>query len=192
MKKIPTVLFLAAAAMGFCQCTQPASNTQQPEQAPVAASGFKIAYIDVDSLLSNYAFYQDLSEEMMRKEENYRLVLAEKAKKLEKEVDDFNKKFNNGVFSSQERVDSERNRLARKQQSLQEESDKYRKELAIESNANSQKISEAIDKYIKEYNKTHGYNMIVSKAATMYADENLNITAQILEGLNAAYKPIDE
>ena len=192
MKKFSTVLFLAAASMGFCQCSQPANNAGQAEQAPVAVSGLKIAYIDIDSLLSNYAFYQDLSEEMMRKEENYRLVLAEKAKKLEKEVDDFNKKFSNGVFSSQERVDSERNRLARKQQSLQEESDKYSQELAVESNSNSQKISEAIDKYIREYNQTHGYNMIVSKAATMYADENLNITAEILEGLNAAYKPADE
>ena len=56
-----------------------------------------------------------------------------------------------------------------------------------ERDANSQKISETVDNFVKEYNKTHGYNMIISKSSLLYADEALNITAEILEGLNAAY-----
>ncbi len=187
-KSASSLVLSAVAVLGFSQCKQQTSAPVQ-EQTPVAVSGLKIAYIDVDSLLANYAFYQDLSEEMLRKEENYRLVLAEDANKFQKDVTDFNNKIENGVYSSRERAEAEQNRLAKRQQALQEKSDKYSKELADEGNANAQKVSETIDNFIKEYNKSHGYDLIISKSSLMFANESLNITAEILEGLNAAYKP---
>lgn len=184
-KSVSTFVLSSVLVLGFTQCSQQAAAPQQ--QAPIAVSGLKIAYIDVDSLLANYTFYQDLAEEMTRKEENYRLVLTEEATKWQKDVEDHQKKISNGVYSSVERAQSEENRLAKRQQALQEKSDKYTQELLAERDANSQKISETVDNFVKEYNKTHGYNMIISKASLLYADEALNITAEILDGLNAAY-----
>ena len=184
-KSVSTFVLSSVLVLGFTQCSQQAAAPQQ--QAPIAVSGLKIAYIDVDSLLANYTFYQDLAEEMTRKEENYRLVLTEEATKWQKDVEDHQKKISNGVYSSVERAQSEENRLAKRQQALQEKSDKYTQELLAERDANSQKISETVDNFVREYNKTHGYNMIISKASLLYADEGLNITAEILDGLNAAY-----
>jgi outer membrane protein len=71
--------------------------------------------------------------------------------------------------------------------SLQEKSDKYSNDLYLENNQNAQKLSETIDNFIKEYNKSHGYNLIINKAALMFADDSMDITAEILDGLNAAY-----
>ena len=184
-KSVSTFVLSSVLVLGFTQCSQQAAAPQQ--QAPIAVSGLKIAYIDVDSLLANYTFYQDLAEEMTRKEENYRLALTEEANKWQKDVEDHQKKIVNGVYSSNERAQSEENRLAKRQQALQEKSDKYTQELLAERDANSQKISETVDNFVREYNKTHGYNMIISKASLLYADEGLNITAEILDGLNAAY-----
>jgi outer membrane protein len=191
-KSVSTIVLSASMIMGFCQCSQSTDNATPQEQSPVAVSGLKIAYIDVDSLLANYAFYQDLSEEMMRKEENYRLVLKEEANKLDKDVQDFQKKVQNNVYSSRERAESEQNRLLKRQQALQEKSDKYSQELLNESNANAQKVSEAVENYVKEYNKSKGFNLIISKASLMFADESLNITAEVLDGLNAQYKSTAE
>jgi outer membrane protein len=184
-KSVSSFVLSSVLVLGFTQCSQQAAAPQQ--QAPIAVSGLKIAYIDVDSLLANYTFYQDLAEEMTRKEENYRLALTEEANKWQKDVEDHQKKIANSVYSSVERAQSEENRLAKRQQALQEKSDKYTQELLAERDANSQKISETVDNFVREYNKTHGYNMIISKASLLYADEGLNITAEILEGLNAAY-----
>lgn len=187
IKSVSTAVLSAAMIFGFTQCSKQSSNAPQQEQTPVAVSGLKIAYIDVDSLLANYTFYLDLSDEMMRKEENYRLALTEEANKLQKDYEDHQKKLRNGVYSSNERAQSEENRLMKRQQSIQEKSDKYTQELLAERDANSQKISETVDNFVKEYNKTHGYNLIISKASLLFADESLNITAEILDGLNAAY-----
>lgn len=192
-KSVSTIVLSAVMMTGFCQCSQqPANNTASQENAPVAVSGLKIAYIDVDSLLANFTFAQDLMEELTRKEENYRLVLTEEANKLDKEAQDFQKKVQNGVYSSRERAESEQNRLLKKQQALQEKSDKYSLELLNEREANSQKISETVENHVKEYNKTHGFNLIISKNSLLYADEGLNITADILDGLNAEYKSTAE
>ena len=189
-KSVSSFVLSSVLVLGFTQCSQQAAAPQQ--QAPIAVSGLKIAYIDVDSLLANYTFYQDLAEEMTRKEENYRLALTEENNKLQKEYSEHQKKLANGVYSSAERAQSEENRFQKRNQSLMEKSEKYSQELMAESNANSQKISETVDNFVKEYNKTHGYNMIISKASLLYADDALNITAEILEGLNAAYNQTEK
>lgn len=41
--------------------------------------------------------------------------------------------------------------------------------------------------YIEEYNKTRGYDAILMKAATLYISPDLDITDEVLEGLNARY-----
>ncbi len=189
-KSVSSFVLSSVLVLGFTQCSQQAAAPQQ--QAPIAVSGLKIAYIDVDSLLANYTFYQDLAEEMTRKEENYRLALTEENNKLQKEYAEHQKKLANGVYSSAERAQSEENRFQKRNQSLMDKSEKYSQELMAESNANSQKISETVDNFVKEYNKTHGYNMIISKASLLYADDALNITAEILEGLNAAYNQTEK
>lgn len=191
MKKIILAVISAIMVTGFNSCKQSATThgtqSTEIERSSVAVSGLKIAYIDVDSLLANYEFSKDLSEQMTQKEENYRLLLAEEMNKFQKEVEDFNKKLQNNVFSSPERAQSEQTRLAKKQQSLQEKSDKYSNDLYLENNQNAQKLSETIDNFIREYNKSRGYNLIINKAALMFADDSMDITAEILDGLNAAY-----
>lgn len=189
-KSVSTAVLSAVMILGFTQCVQQTNVPQQ--QAPVAVSGLKLAYVDVDSLLANYLFYQDLVEEMTRKEENYRLALTEEYNKLQKEINDFQNKVQNNVYSSAERAESERNRLLKKQQALEEKSRQYSTDFDNEGAANSEKISEIVDNYIKKYNKTHGFDMIISKSSLLFADEALNITAEILDGLNAEYKSDDK
>lgn len=188
-KSVSNFVLSATIVLAFCQCSQKAgnANVSQNEQSPVQVCDLKIAYVDVDSLLMNYTFYQDLSEEMMRKQENYTLLLDEEKRKIDKEVQEYNTKIERNIFSSDERAQSEYNRIGKKQVALEEKVKKYSQELSDESTANSQKISEAVDNFIKEYNKTHGYNIIISKSSLLFADESLNITAEVLEGLNAAY-----
>ena len=181
-KSVSNFVLSASIVLTFCQCSQNAGNTNvSQEQSPVQICDLKIAYVDVDEV------YEFAMNHDMRKQENYSLLLDDEKRKIDKEVQDYNTKIERNVFSTDERARSEYNRIGKRQLALEEKAAKYSQELADESNANSQKISEAVDSYIKEYNKTHGYNIIISKSSLLFADEKLNITAQVLEGLNAAY-----
>lgn len=64
----------------FSQCAGKADNAAAPAASgnANATSGLKIAYVEVDTLLSQYNFCKDLNADMISKEENSRMVLNQK------------------------------------------------------------------------------------------------------------------
>ena len=146
--------------------------------------------MEVDTLLSKYNFFIDLNEAMMKKEENIRLTLNQKAATLDKDQKEFQKKYENNAFISPERAQQEYNRLMKMQQDLQALQNKLTNELAAETQKNSLQLRDSINVFLKEYNKTKGYNLILSNTGfdnLLYADSSFNITQEIIDGLNARY-----
>ena len=175
----------------FSQCAGNAGK--QTADAPVHAGGLsemKIAFVEVDTLLAKYNFCVDLNEAMVKKSENVRLTLNQKATELEKQKQEFQTKYQNNAFLSQERAQSEYNRIAKLEQDLQNLSNKLHSELVSENEKNSLQLRDSINAFLKEYNKTKGYSMIISNTGfdnLLYADSIYNITQEILDGLNARY-----
>ena len=158
-------------------------------QAP-GLSGMKIAFVEVDTLLSKYNFCIDLNEAMVKKSENVRLTLNQKAKELDKQKQEFQTKVQNNAYISQERAQQEYNRIAKLEQDLQNLSNKLQAELMSENEKNSLQLRDSINSFLKEYNKTKGYSFIISNTGfdnLLYADSIYNITDEILAGLNARY-----
>lgn len=175
----------------FSQCAGKAENNATSASDEIAsASNLKIAYVEVDTLLSQYNFCEDLNREMVKKEENSRLVLNQKANELGKAKQEFQKKYENNAFISQERAQQEYNRLAKLEQDLQALQNKLSNELATENQKNSLMLRDSINSFLKEYNKTKGYSLILSNTGfdnLLYADSAFNITKEIVDGLNARY-----
>ena len=178
----------------FSQCAGKAgtqTTTTGGEAAAATVSGdLKIAYVEVDTLLSKYNFCIDLNEAMMKKEENIRMTLNQKAAALDKEQKEFQKKYENNAFISPERAQQEYNRLMKMQQDLQVLQNNLSNQLATENQKNSLQLRDSINVFLKEYNKTKGYNLILSNTGfdnLLYADSSFNITQEIIDGLNARY-----
>ncbi|MDD3038202.1 OmpH family outer membrane protein [Bacteroides sp.] len=177
----------------FSQCTGKTDNqtaTAPTQTANAELSGMKIAYVEIDTLLSKYNFCIDLNEAMVKKSENVRLTLTEKSNALRKDQQEWQKKYENNAFLSPERAQQEYNRLAKMEQDLQELSNKLQNGLMEENNKNSLLFRDSINAFLKEYNKTHRYNLIFSNTGfdnLLYADSAFNITKEIVDGLNARY-----
>lgn len=196
MKRINCLINgLAALALIvlFSQCAGKAdtkTTTTAEATTAVAPGNLKIAYVEVDTLLSKYNFCIDLNEAMMKKEENIRLTLNQKAAALDKDQKEFQKKYENNAFISPERAQQEYNRLMKMQQDLQALQNKLTNELATENQKNSLQLRDSINVFLKAYNKTKGYNLILSNTGfdnLLYADSSFNITQEIIDGLNARY-----
>ena len=190
-KTIATVLCASAFVLTFTQCNN------APQQAPVVAPvvcdttpALKIAYVDIDTLLTNYKLWIQLNEEMIRKEENIRTTLNEKAKDLQADFEEFERKLNNNGFATRERAESEQNRILKKRQDLEQLQERLSNELAIESNKNNVLFRDSINAFINAYNKVKGYNVILSRIGDniLYIDSDMNITQEIIDGLNARYE----
>lgn len=69
----------------FSQCTGKADNQTATTsgQASGELTGMKIAYVEIDTLLAQYNFCIDLNEGMVKKSENVRLTINQKARELE-------------------------------------------------------------------------------------------------------------
>ena len=197
MKKTNFILngFLALTiCLMFAQCAgnNNASTTSAPVAGATGSSNMKIAFVEIDSLLTKYNFWNDLSEQMLKKEENIRTTLNEKGKKLEAEAREFERKIQNNGFTSRERAEQEQARLMKQQQELQELQQKLANDLAAENQKNSLELRDSINSFLNEYNKSKGYDLIISNTAfdnLLYGNPALNITNEIVEGLNARYNP---
>lgn len=182
-----------AFAVLFSQCAGQANNQATTTTAPAEGlSGMKIAYVEIDTLLAKYNFCVDLNEVMVKKSENVRLTLNKKAKELESQKQDWQNKVQNGAYLTNERAEQEYNRIVKLEQDLQALSNKLQNELLAENEKNSLQLRDSINSFLNEYNKSKGYSMILSNTGfdnLLYADESLNITKEIVDGLNARYNP---
>ena len=188
-------LLALAIVLGFTQCAgnNNSATTSAPSAGAVAgSSNMKIAFVEIDSLLTKYNFWNDLTEQMIKKEENIRTTLNEKGKKLEREAAEFQRKYENNGFVSPERAQQEYQRIQKQQQELQELQQKLTGELAAENQKNSLELRDSINSFLQVYNQTKGYDLIISNTAfdnLLYGNPAYNITNEIVEGLNARYTP---
>ena len=167
--------------------------TETPAPIETAeGKAFPIAYINVDSLLLNYQLSVEANESLIKREEDVRLEVNTKMRRLQNEAEDFQRKLQNNAFLSRERAEQAQNTLLKKERDLQELQNKLSQELMTEQQTVSTQLRDTINTFLKEYNAIHGYHMIISNTAKdniLIADkEKYDITHEVIELLNARYK----
>ena len=194
MKRFKFTAIAAATAtiLLFTQCANNQANQVAPAATPAttAEAALKVAYVDVDSLLNNYKFSVKLRNDMLRKGENMRMTLSEKGKALEADMNDFRRKVENNVYATRQRAEEEQARILKSQEELARLEQRLVNELSAEDQKNNIALRDSINHFLKEYNKTHGYDLILSKMADniLLGSESLDITKEVIDGLNSRYK----
>lgn len=194
MKRFKFTAIAAATAtiLLFAQCANNQANQAAPAATPAttAEAALKVAYVDVDSLLNNYKFSVKLRNDMLRKGENMRMTLSEKGKALEADMNDFRRKVENNVYATRQRAEEEQARILKSQEELARLEQRLVNELSAEDQKNNIALRDSINHFLKEYNKTHGYDLILSKMADniLLGNESLDITKEVIDGLNSRYK----
>ena len=192
MKNLKNLLLagaVVAAATTFVNCTG-AQPQPVAECVVQGAQGIKIAFVDIDSLLTNYELSKNINKEMLRKEENMRMTLSEKARDIQADIDDFQRKIQNNVYATQKRAEDEQNRILKRREDYDRLSERLAGELATESQKNNVILHDSINAFLKDYNSKKGYDLIISRVGDnlLYANSALDITEAVIKGLNERYK----
>lgn len=149
-----------------------------------------VAYLNTDSLLVHYLFAQDANDKLMKKQEDARLKLNTKARTLQNEMADFQRKLENNAFLSRERAEREQQRLIQKQQELQELEAQLTEDILVENQKINMQLADTLQSFLDEFNADGRYHMILSNNAkdnVLHADSVYDITKQVIERLNARY-----
>ena len=193
MKKY-LLLFGAAAILAFAvSCKQNASGNEDaaPAADSVAVAG-SIVYFDMDKVMSGYDYANDEVSKYETKANGVSSDLERRRKKIEKDMADFQNKVDKGLLT-QSVAQVQYQKLQEAQQNFQNYALKKQQEMAEEQQVTMNKISNAIAEFVAEYNLDHNYAMILTTSGNVIsipvvtADPKLDITDDLLEGLNAAY-----
>lgn len=184
------VVLVAAVAALFVIVLSGKKQGETPTVAVEQSEVLPIAYLNTDSLLVNYVFAQEANEKLMKKQEDARLKLNTKARTLQNEMADFQRKLENNAFLSRERAEKEQQRLIKKQQELQELEAKLTEDIMIENQKLNIQLADTLTNFLQEFNADGRYHVILSNSAkdnVLMAAESYNITSEVIKQLNARY-----
>ena len=188
MKKYIFSALAIAAMMVSCN-----NATPKMDEQPAAASGdgLKIAFVEVDSLMTQYDFAKDYSVTLQKKSNNARNTLTQKGNALQAAVNNFQQKLNNNGFQSREQAASVQNAIQRQQNDLQELQARLENELATETAKFNEALCDSLQNFLKDYNADKHFDLILSKAGDniLLGSSKLDITQDVINGLNKRYKP---
>ena len=187
---INVILVAAIAALFVIFYSGKTPATSEPvaaEQTDV----MPVAYLNVDSLLMNYTFAQEASDKLMSKQEDARVKMNTKLRTFQNEVADFQRKLENNGFLSRERAEQAQQKLAKKEQELQELEAKLTQDIMLENQKLNVQLADSLTNYLKEFNADGRYHVILSNTAkdnVLMAAEQYDITDEVVAGLNARCK----
>ena len=168
-------MFLAAVAvvaLASCNNASPKMD-EQPVAADNNNSGLKIAYVEVDSLMTQYEFCKEFTLTLQKKSNNARNTLNQKGQQLQSAAANFQQKLQNNGFTSREQAESQQAAIQRQQQSLQELQARLENELAQETAKYNDALRDSLMNFLNAYNKDKKYDLI---------------TNDVINGLNKRYK----
>lgn len=187
---------LSVLALSSCNNASPKMDAQPEKETASAASasGTRIAYVEVDSLMSQYQFCKDYSLILQKKSNNARNTLAQKEKQLQAAAANFQQKMQNNGFASREQAASVQAAIQRQSQDLQELQNRLGSELDAETAKYNTALRDSLQNFLKDYNKDKKFDLIISKAGDniLLADKKHDITADVVNGLNKRYKPVNK
>jgi outer membrane protein len=148
--------------------------------------GNKVAYIDLDSLESNYEYYIKIKTDFERKQEASNDEITNLQKRYQSRAMQLQEK---GPTMTQQDQQSAMKEINDMQQSLQDKKQRLDNELFNYNSKMKEDILNRIQNFLKEYNKDGRYDYIFSyePGFMFYKDTALNITKDVITGLNQQY-----
>ncbi len=185
--RVFSLAVMSSLALASCNNAAPQAGTAVAAGEP---TGMKIAYVEVDSLMSQYTFCKEYTLILEKKGNNARNTLQQKGKQLQTAVNNFQQKINNNGFSSREEAAGVQAAIQRQEQQLQELQARLAQELDSETLKYNSALRDSLQNFLKVYNAEKQYDIILSKAGDniLMAQPRYNITEEVIAGLNKRYK----
>lgn len=214
MKKLTSLLMAAAVMLSLGACSNSGNSGAQKAKNKAQAtakvkdeghpSSLNIRFVDGDSIGANYNFAKDIQDAIVRAQS--RQESAEKTKSTE--LDNYGKKIQalaseidtkmrNNTYLSEVSMNADQKKyeqMMQNAQKMQSSAQSYLADMARSSQNEIMQLQlqlqDSIDSFIRAYNAEKGYDAILYKAAGVYFNPTLDITDEVIEGLNARYNKV--
>ncbi|MCF0174218.1 MAG: OmpH family outer membrane protein [Bacteroidales bacterium] len=193
MKK---ALFIAAicAATILSGCANSPKEDKKAEDATPAEENVQtakggIVYVQLDRIIAEYDMANDLRSVVEAKVNSIQQEVNRRGQKLESEIATYQEKVQKGLMT-QSTARAQGEQLQKKEQEFNEYAQLKSNEVNEEQQVMMNQIADAIQSFIDKYNEEKQYDMILTNTAgtpVITANPSLNITDEVLKGLNDEY-----
>lgn len=148
--------------------------------------GARVAYIDLDSLQNNYTYYKKIKTEFEHRQAAANDEISGMQKKYQTRAMQLQQK---GATMTQPEQEAAMQEINKMQQDLQSRKQAIDNDLYNYNSKMKEDILTRIQDYLKQYNKDGRYSYIFSyePGFMFYKDSTLNITPDVIAGLNDLY-----
>lgn len=149
-----------------------------------------VAFVNTDTLLQKFDSFKKMRATFEKRSEQAENDLQSRSRALQMEYMEIQKKVQSGVMTEALIKDAEQS-LMKKQRDLEELRDSKTASLMTEEKNLSLKLNDQIHDFMKEYAPSHGLKYVLGYTrggGILYAADSLDVTYNVLDGLNKKYK----
>lgn len=154
--------------------------------------GLTIAYVNTDTLLAKYQYAIDMEQELLAYKDQQEAYGRQQMEKFQNDYQEYLKNGASMTLTQQQQKEAELKQRAEKMSTLEQELSAKILERQMSENT---KLLNAIFAYVREYNAANQqFDIILRKtfndSPTLYLNPAMDITDEIVKGLNEEYKQI--
>ena len=204
MKKIALASFALALVASLTSCNDKTggdNNSNGNDSIPQAAAvdpgdGFapttNIRYIDMNKISQEYNLAKDLQDVIVKNESDIQQYHQNRSAEIQRLANQIEEKGRNNGYLSQQSYEADMKKLQQMQVDAENGLAKKQKDYQQQVEEQSYNIQVNIQNFLVEYNKTHHYDAILFMSAGAYFNPDLDITDEVIEGLNKIYNQYHE
>jgi len=183
-----TLILLATAA-----CSSDKTSTAEVKStAKPATEAFEIKtnirYYDLDTIQKYYVLCKEAEELGQKLSTEYQQYEYNMAMQAQREQQQFQEKLNSGKFANENEAQGAYNTVMQNANSYQQRVVNKQNEVSQQIAAKSKEMLDSLTNYLVIYNNLYHYDAILVKTPGELFNPSLDITQEIVDGLNARYK----
>jgi outer membrane protein len=179
------VLLVAVAVLYYLHFS---SSKVEAKGLPASTGDLRVAYINSDSVLKNYEYFKvnfgKLESKKMKMEQDMR----NRAQSIQNDYEAYQRNLSNLTIGQAKAIEED---LTKKQQNFEMYRQSLGQELVTEEQKVNMELYGKVTGFLKKYGEDNGLQVVLkfdTSSDLMFASDSLNITQQVIEGLNADYK----
>ncbi|MEM7552003.1 MAG: OmpH family outer membrane protein [Bacteroidota bacterium] len=148
----------------------------------------ELVYVDTNKLLNNYQGMLDARKEYQQKASSWKANVDTLMNEVQLQIMDYERE---SASLTKKEKELSKELIRTKQQQLQDYQKAIQSQAQNEDFQMTQSVIEQVNKYLKTYGESRSYKIILAATDAgniVYAQDGLDITDEVLEGLNKEYR----
>lgn len=157
-----------------------------------STGSLSIRYINEDSIINQYYLAKDIKEASIKAMSKLESAQNSRAAEIQRFGAQIEEKARSNGYLSEQSYQADVNKFQKMQQDAQTYLASLQRSVELEMAQGQMQVTDSIQSFIKRYNDIHHYDAILLRSAGVYFNPALDITAEVIEGLNAAYNKVQK